>query len=150
MHLLHMLASRHLTDEDNNFVWKFNASGFFKVKSMYADFLNRHNVFLRTYIWKLKVPFKIKIFMWFLYKKVILTKDNRLAKRQWDGCKKWAFFSARSLLITYFLHTPLLILFVTTVYYAFNIAPPANVTNMFGNRLNGVENTKAKNLTRDL
>jgi hypothetical protein len=28
--------------------------------------------------------------MWFLYKKVILIKDN-LAKRQWTGCTKCVF-----------------------------------------------------------
>jgi hypothetical protein len=27
-------------------------------------------------LWKLKVPLKIKIFMWYLKKEVILTKDN--------------------------------------------------------------------------
>jgi hypothetical protein len=42
---------------------------------------------LRKYIWKMKVLLKIKIFMWFLHQKVILTKDN-LAKRNWTGCKK--------------------------------------------------------------
>ena len=49
------------------------------VKSMYAEKMNGHTPFLPKYIWKLKVPLKIKIFMWFLYKKIILTKYN-LAK----------------------------------------------------------------------
>jgi hypothetical protein len=42
----------------------------FSVKSMYADIINGHTVFLREYIWMIKVPMmikKIKIFMWFLY-----------------------------------------------------------------------------------
>ena len=30
----------------------------------------------RKFIWKMKVPLKIKIFMWFIYRRVILTKDN--------------------------------------------------------------------------
>ena len=38
----------------------------------------------------MKVPLKIKIFMWFLYQKVILTKDN-LAKRNWNGIKCCSF-----------------------------------------------------------
>jgi hypothetical protein len=38
--------------------------------------LNDNTVFLRKYIWKMKVPLKIKIFMWFVYQKEILTKDN--------------------------------------------------------------------------
>jgi hypothetical protein len=32
-------------------------------------------------IWKLKLPLKVKIFIWYLIKGVALTKDN-LAKRQ--------------------------------------------------------------------
>jgi hypothetical protein len=40
--------------------------------------------------WKLKVPLKIRIFMWFLLNKAILTKDN-LKKRNWQGCFKCCF-----------------------------------------------------------
>ena len=35
-------------------------------------------------IWKLKMPLKIKIFMWYLFKRVVLTKDN-IARRNWNG-----------------------------------------------------------------
>jgi hypothetical protein len=41
-------------------------------------------------MWKLKVPLKIKIFMWYLQRGVILTKDN-LAKRSWQGSKVCCF-----------------------------------------------------------
>jgi hypothetical protein len=33
---------------------------------MYANMMNGHTVFLCKYLWKIKVPLKIKIFMWFL------------------------------------------------------------------------------------
>ena len=36
----------------------------------------------RNVSWKLKVPLKIKIFLWYLKKGVILTRDN-LAKINW-------------------------------------------------------------------
>jgi hypothetical protein len=41
-------------------------------------------------LWKLKLPLKIKIFMWFLLKGVILTKDN-LLKRHWRGDHRCCF-----------------------------------------------------------
>jgi hypothetical protein len=41
-------------------------------------------------IWKLKVPLKIKIFMWYLKRGVVLTKDN-LIRRNWKGDKKCVF-----------------------------------------------------------
>jgi hypothetical protein len=35
-------------------------------------------------IWKVKIPLKIKIFMWLMNQNTILTKDN-LLKRNWQG-----------------------------------------------------------------
>lgn len=49
---------------------------FFTIKTMYVDLINDGHVFHRKFIWKLKVPFKIKIFMWYLDREVVLTKDN--------------------------------------------------------------------------
>jgi hypothetical protein len=39
---------------------------------------------LNRRLWNLKVPLKIKIFLWYLRRGVILTKDN-LAKHNWQG-----------------------------------------------------------------
>ena len=39
-------------------MWKLNASGTFMVKSLYADFINGHTIFLKKYIWKIEVPLK--------------------------------------------------------------------------------------------
>ena len=36
------------------------------------------------HIWKAKIPYKIKIFLWLLESRVVLTKDN-LIKRKWVG-----------------------------------------------------------------
>ena len=66
----------NLTDEPDRFVWKLTTTGLFSVKSMYEDLMNDHTPYLRKYLWKLKIPLKIKIFMWFLSNKVLLTKDN--------------------------------------------------------------------------
>lgn len=58
----------NLSTDSDIFVWKLTPSGTFTVKSMCADMMNGPTILLRKYIWKLKVPLKIKIFMWFLYK----------------------------------------------------------------------------------
>jgi hypothetical protein len=52
--------------------------------------LDDHTIFLQKYIWKMQVPLKIRIFMWFVFQKAILTEDN-LVKRNWDGCTKCCF-----------------------------------------------------------
>jgi hypothetical protein len=41
-------------------------------------------------LWKLKMSLKIKLFGWYIWKGVILTKDN-LAKSNWHGSKKCVF-----------------------------------------------------------
>jgi hypothetical protein len=105
---------------------------------MYADITNGHTVFLHKYIWMIKVPLKIKIFMWFLYKKVILTKDN-LAKQKWNGCKKCVFYDSEESINHLFFTCPFARLIWRIIQFTFNIPPPANVTHMFGNWLNGVE-----------
>jgi hypothetical protein len=54
------------------------------VKSMYLDLMNGHTRFLLKYLWKIEIPLKIEIFMWFLNNKVLLTKDN-LVKTKMEG-----------------------------------------------------------------
>jgi hypothetical protein len=105
---------------------------------MYDDYMNGQTRFHKKYLWKLKVPLKIRIFMWFLYKKVILTKDN-LAKRRWNGCKKCVFCDSQETIDHLFITCPFARLVWRVVHFTFNIPPPANVTNMFGNWLNGVD-----------
>jgi hypothetical protein len=108
--LLQRLMPVNLTEDLDIFVWKLNTLGTFSVKSIYVDIMNAHTVFLRKYIWKIKVPLKIKIFMWFLYKKLILTEDN-LAKRKWNGCKNVCSVTQRSLSTIYFSLVPSLDLY---------------------------------------
>jgi hypothetical protein len=84
----------NLSDELDSFKWNLTTTDIFSVKFMYADYMNRHTVFLKKYLWKIRVPLKIRIFMWFLYKKVISTKDN-LVKRRWTGCTKCVFYGLR-------------------------------------------------------
>ena len=77
-------------DMPDTFVLKLTTSVEFTVKSMYEDLMNDHATYLRKDMWKLKLPLKIKVFMWFLNNKVLLIKDN-LAKLRWKGCTKCSF-----------------------------------------------------------
>jgi hypothetical protein len=61
----------NLSNEKDNFVWSLTKSGGYTVKSMYLDLINDDKKNLHTYIWKMKVPLKIKIFMWFVRRKEI-------------------------------------------------------------------------------
>jgi hypothetical protein len=137
INLCQRLMSVQLTNSPDKFVWKLNESGIYSVKSLYLDLMNGHTPFLRKYLWKLKIPLKIKIFMWFLNSKVLLTKDN-LAKRKWNGCQKCCFCNESETIHHLFLSCPFARIIWRIIYCTFNIPPPANITNMFGNWLNGV------------
>jgi len=69
----------NLLQERDVFVWGFKASGFFTVKSMYAALIN-NGVRVSQDIWQTKLPMKLKVFMWYLKRGVILTKDNLLGE----------------------------------------------------------------------
>jgi hypothetical protein len=78
------LSSINLTDSSDCFKWSLNSNGRFTINSMYQAFLDTNVVPNNTYLWKIKIPLKIKVFLWLLHRETILTKDN-LAKRKWNG-----------------------------------------------------------------
>ena len=50
--------------------------------------------FPHKFLWKIKVPAKIKFFSWLVGTICLLTKDN-LLKRGWHGCDKCVFVVVR-------------------------------------------------------
>jgi hypothetical protein len=74
-------------DGKDYFEWPLMKNGVFTVRSMYLDALDTHPLFQHRKIWKWKIALKIKIFLWFLQKGIVLTKDN-LAKKNWKGNQK--------------------------------------------------------------
>jgi hypothetical protein len=72
------------------FRWNLHQHGKFSIHSMCLALISNGSIIRNTLIWRLKIPLKIKIFMWYLQKEVVLTKDN-LAKRNWNGEKNVVF-----------------------------------------------------------
>ena len=69
-----MVANVQLTNQRDRFVWGLHQNRLFSVKSMYRALLIAKVVPYNTLIWKLKLALKIKVFMWYLYKGVVLTR----------------------------------------------------------------------------
>lgn len=76
-----------LNDQKDMFIWSFQKSGLFSVRPMYMVLVMPNIVGHKHVMWSLKLPLKVKIFIWYLLKGVVLTKDN-LTKRQWKGSTK--------------------------------------------------------------
>ena len=78
--LVSKVVDVQLHDRDDRFIWSLHQNGMFTVRSMYRA-LTTNEVQHHHVIWKLKIPLRIKVFMWYLLKGVTLTKDN-LARRR--------------------------------------------------------------------
>ncbi len=79
-----------MNNSSDYFRWSYHQNGRFSVRSMYLALINNGYIDRNKIIWKLKLPFKMKIFMWYLLKGVVLIKDN-LARRSWNGSLKYCF-----------------------------------------------------------
>ena len=141
--LVQKLMPVQLPTEKDTFRWNLNTNGVFTVKSMYAEYMNGHTPFLRKYLWKMKVPLKIKIFMWFVNRKVILTRDN-LIKRNWNGDKKCVFCHHDETVEHLFIECLFAHKIWRLLQFTFNIPPPTSLSNMFGSWFGGIDK-KTKN-----
>jgi len=84
------IAFVQLDDQRDSIKWSLSKLGSFTVQSMYKHLVNQLALPLNKSIWKLKIPLKIKVFIGFLLKGVILTKDN-LLRRRWKGDDRCCF-----------------------------------------------------------
>ena len=84
LRLVAQVSNFNLTQGRDTFSWHLTKSGQFTVRSMYLHLANHNFPFRHKFIWKLKVPLKIKIFLWYLQKGVLLTKDN-LRRKNWKS-----------------------------------------------------------------
>jgi hypothetical protein len=104
---------------------------------MYRVLLGAEAIPYNTFIWKLKLPLKIKVFMWYLYKRVIITKDN-LARRQWQGDRNCCFCSSNES-IQHLLFECHFAKFIWRIQVSSNLLPPTSVHNMFTGWLEGID-----------
>ena len=76
LHLVRRLMEVQLSHQPDVLRWKLTSSGAFTVKSMYIDVINSNAIPTFKYVWAVKVPLKIKVFMWFVHKQVIFNKGQ--------------------------------------------------------------------------
>jgi hypothetical protein len=127
----------HLNDDKDNFIWVLTNSGQYTVKLLYLDLINDDTKYLKKYIWKMKVPLKIKIFMWFLHRKEILTKDN-LLRCNWVGRESCCFCDEKESIQHLFFDCPFAKIIWHLIHISFGLSPPKNINYLFGNWLKGI------------
>jgi len=82
--VINQAFSYNFADSKDIITWSWGKGGKFTSKSMYDHLSLDESGSNFKHLWKAKLPYKIKIFLWLLEKGVILTKDN-LIKRKWVG-----------------------------------------------------------------
>jgi hypothetical protein len=88
--VLHVRLNTQANTQADVFIWNLHQNGQYTVNSLYMALINNGVVHMNKQLWKLRVSLKIKIFMWYMRKEVILTKDN-LARRNWGGSTQCSF-----------------------------------------------------------
>jgi hypothetical protein len=126
----------NLNDQKDVFIWGLGRGQKFSVKSMYADIMKQYGVHSNCTFWKLRVPLKIKIFSWYLWKGLILAKDN-LAKRNWRGSLKCCFCNADETIQHLFFGYHVARNIWNLIFITFGIQPPTSFSHILGSWLRG-------------
>jgi hypothetical protein len=96
-------------------------------------------------MWKVRILLKIEIFMWYVYKGIILTKDN-LAKHNWDGSKQCSFYSKDESIQHLFLDCYYARFVWGLIHITFDIQPPLNTNHLFGTWSNSLDGSLKRQL----
>jgi hypothetical protein len=146
--LLQHLASIQLQDGHDEFSWNLHENGKFSVASMYNALILPDvpiNKISSNKLWKLKIQLRIKVFGWYLRKGVVLTKDN-LATWNWHGSKKCVFCHHDETIKHLFFQCCFARSIWSVIQVALTLFPPCSITNIFGNWLNGIDNSFKKHI----
>jgi hypothetical protein len=98
---------------------------------MYTTLIN-NGVRVSQDIWQIKIPTRIKIFLWYLKRGVILTKDN-LARRNWNGDTRCSFCHSPETIHHLFFECLYAKFLWRVVYLMFRISPLLSIDDLFVN-----------------
>lgn len=102
-HIKQVCASMVLKEQKDVIEWTLTGNGVYTVKSYYRFLIqpvpNTHIIFCG----KLKMPPRVKVFMWLVLRNSILTKDNLLC-RGWTGDSKCSICGGEETVSQLFFH----------------------------------------------
>jgi hypothetical protein len=96
---------------------------------MYQAMLDSNIVPYNSYLRKIKIPLKIKIFLWVLYIEEILTKDN-LVKRNWYRNVMGCFYNNYETIHHLFFDCNLVKFIWRAIQLTFGLGTPININNI--------------------
>jgi hypothetical protein len=136
--LIALITNTQLNDQRDIFIWSLHQHGKFTVCSMYRSLVRPQVVPRNHPIWKIKIPLKIKIFMWYLINNLALTTDN-LVKKQWKGCLRCVACTLNESIQHLFFDCHIAKCVWRCIQVAFNISPPRSIDHLLTQWLYGVD-----------
>jgi hypothetical protein len=146
--LVQRLAHIHLQDGHDEFRWNLHENSKFSVASMYNALIQPDmpiDKISHNKLWKLKILLRIKVFEWYLHTGIVLTKDN-FPKQNWHGSKKCVFYHHDESIKHLFFQCRFARSIWSVIQVASTLFPPRNITNIFGNWLNEIDNRFKKHI----
>jgi hypothetical protein len=118
-----------LSDQDDRIVWGLDKKGF-SVNSLYKKKVMDQVSVPYKFLWKSKLPQKIKIFIWLVVRNKILTKDN-LKKRNRKGSQECCFCGGDESINHLFFHYPITRYVWRVIQVALNLVEiPRSISNL--------------------
>ncbi len=137
--LLPRITGFQLTQEQDEFHRNLTSNEEFSMKSHYLALIHSNVPNINKRIWKLKILLKVKIFLWYLHRGVVLTKDN-LTKRKWQGNKNCCFCCNDETIRHLFFKCRFSHFAWSIIQVASGFPPPHCVAHIFGSWLDGIYN----------
>jgi hypothetical protein len=128
--LVALVARTRLHGASDSFIWGLHQNRILSIKSMYNVLIADTRVVYSRALWSLKLQLRIKNFMWYFQRGVVLTKDN-LARRNWNGQKLCSFCSQKKMIQHIFFDCHYARFIWRAVQVTFNIGIPTLVSRLF-------------------
>jgi hypothetical protein len=132
-----------LSEEEDKSMWLLGGKGF-SVNSLYKEMKSSQTAVPSNFLGKTRLPHKIKVFLWLVRYKKILTKDN-LFKRHWQGSLDCVFCGLMESIGHLFFQCPMTRFVWRIFQIAFNlISIPRDTVDLFGPWINSFCKTEKK------
>jgi hypothetical protein len=97
-----------------------------------------------SYLWKIKIQLKIKVFLWLLYREAILTKDN-LVKRNWHENEMCSFCNNYETIQHLFFNCELAKFIWRVIHLVSGLPPPNNIRYILGAWVHDMNSSNKQN-----
>ena len=127
-HIRDACESVMLDDSSVRIKWTLCGDGKYNVKTCYRHMIQNEMQYPYKFLWKVKMPPRVKFFVWLLLRKSILTKQN-LRERGWQGDTKCSFCGREEDIEHLFVHCSVAKISWMVLKCSFNIHDVPKITN---------------------